>query len=225
MVGLLVVISVLSDKCQGDNNRRTTSLRNKMEPQEIQRHGNYMFALYQVYFAVCHLSSSWSYFLFFKNSTTLRYDLYTTKCIPVCVQFDEFGQMCIPTATWSSIQNIPSAKSALLHSTPTLTHPSDFQPYQLVLSVLELHINGIVQNMLFSCFFLSTRSWAPATVYQQSLPLRWWVVFNRINIPQAVCSPVEEHTNYFQLLVVIIKQQGTFVYRPFSWVNAQEQNS
>lgn len=42
-----------------------------------------------------------------------------------------------------------------LHISGIVQNMLFFQPYQLVLSVLELHINGTVQNMLFSYLFLS----------------------------------------------------------------------
>lgn len=72
------------------------------------------------------------------------------------VRFDEFGQMCIPTPPQAAYRTFPQQKAPfctqLPHSLTLL-----ISNLQLVLSVLELHINDIVQNMLFSCLFLSTR--------------------------------------------------------------------
>lgn len=87
---------------------------------------------------------------------------YIQQNVPsLSVQFNAFGHRYTPMPPQATYGTLPLLKSAHMQSTPTLTHPSDFCRFQLVLSVRELHVNGIMQNLLFLCLLLSTWFWVP----------------------------------------------------------------
>lgn len=104
------------------------------------------------------------------------------------------------------MQNISSTSEGHLipllsqYPTPRGIHYSDFYLQRCVLPVLELHVNGVIQYVLF--LFNTLCLWESSILYVAIILFYWSAIFHCMNIPQCIHLAIDEHLVCFQFRVV-----------------------